>query len=294
MADELDRILNDLSGELKGLSRVLQSTFKIFDKGNKTEAQFLKQVNDQRKIFLDILKKEGKITEETYKTEVKPKPIVKTKNLQLGIKQRKWKAYDYAYWLQFGIDSETLKKYHVVPIEYFFINISPFKADKHAYAFIERKDGKETYKIYQPYSKRFKWLNNHDASIWQGWDQLPDKGPKLIITKSLKDVMSIVSVTGIPAVSLQSETTMPKEHIIDELASRFERIWVLYDNDFDKDVNIGRKQGQKIADEFYLMQIEIPVLYSSKDFSDLVKNENQEIAKLTLEHIMQQYDNPPF
>jgi len=71
MADELDRILTDLSGELKGLSRVLQSTFKIFDKGNKGEAVHQKQVNEQRRKFLDILKKEGKITEETYKAEIK-------------------------------------------------------------------------------------------------------------------------------------------------------------------------------------------------------------------------------
>ena len=71
MADELDRILTDLSGELKGLSRVLQSTFKIFDKGNKSETQYQKQVNEQRRKFLDVLKKEGKITEETYKAEIK-------------------------------------------------------------------------------------------------------------------------------------------------------------------------------------------------------------------------------
>ena len=71
MADELDRILNDLSGELKGLSRVLQSTFKIFDKGNKGEAQHQKQINDQRKIVLDLLKKEGKISDKDYKSTVK-------------------------------------------------------------------------------------------------------------------------------------------------------------------------------------------------------------------------------
>ena len=39
MADELDRILNDLGDELKGLTRVLQSTFKIFDRGNKAVNQ---------------------------------------------------------------------------------------------------------------------------------------------------------------------------------------------------------------------------------------------------------------
>jgi len=71
MADELDRILNDLSGELKGLSRVLQSTFKIFDKGNKGEAAYQKQVNDQRKIVLDLLKKEGKISDADYNSTVK-------------------------------------------------------------------------------------------------------------------------------------------------------------------------------------------------------------------------------
>ena len=70
MADELDRILNDLSGELKGLSRVLQSTFRIFDKGNKGEAQHQKQINDQRKIVLDLLKKEGKISDKDYKSTV--------------------------------------------------------------------------------------------------------------------------------------------------------------------------------------------------------------------------------
>ncbi len=60
MADELDRILNDLGDELKGLTRVLQSTFKIFDRGNKTEAQHQKQINDQRRIVLDLLKKEAR------------------------------------------------------------------------------------------------------------------------------------------------------------------------------------------------------------------------------------------
>ena len=71
MADELERILNDLGDELKGLSRVLQSTFKIFDKGNKGEAQHQKQINDQRKIVLDLLKKEGKISDADYNSTIK-------------------------------------------------------------------------------------------------------------------------------------------------------------------------------------------------------------------------------
>jgi hypothetical protein len=81
MADELDRILNDLSGELKGLTRVLQSTFKIFDKGNKGEAAHQKQINDQRKIVLDLLKKEGKISDVDYKSSLKE---IKTRKQNTG------------------------------------------------------------------------------------------------------------------------------------------------------------------------------------------------------------------
>ena len=84
MADELERILNDLGDELKGLSRVLQSTFKIFDKGNKGEAQYQKQVNEQRRKFLDILKKEGKINEETYNAEIKNTTATKKSTSAIG------------------------------------------------------------------------------------------------------------------------------------------------------------------------------------------------------------------
>lgn len=84
MADELDRILNDLRDDLKGLSRVLQSTFRIFDKGNKGEAEHQKQVNEQRRKFLDILKKEGKITEDTYNAEIKNTTATKKSTSAIG------------------------------------------------------------------------------------------------------------------------------------------------------------------------------------------------------------------
>lgn len=208
--------------------------------------------------------------------------LSRANNFRLGKSRRDWKAYDYVFWLQFGIDAGTLAKYHVEPINYIFINGKPIKADKYAYVFIEYKDGKETYKIYQPFNKQFKWLNNHNNSIWQGWSQLPEDGSQLIITKSLKDVMAIDSLLGVPAVSLQSESTAPKEHIIKELKNRFVVTYLLYDNDFDKDVNWGRKFGNGLAEEFYLLQIEIPEIYKSKDISDLVKNHGADEAKKIL------------
>jgi|TARA_R110000822_G_scaffold152112_4_gene291294 hypothetical protein len=193
---------------------------------------------------------------------------------KLGVRMRKWAAYDLAYWEQFGITKETLIKYKVFPIDYIFFDTkqSPIQADKYAYVFYEFKDNRCTMKIYQPFNKEFKWLNNHNDSIWQGWTQLPKKGNQLIITKSLKDVMTITSVLNIPAVSLQSESVLPKQHIIDELDRRFETMYLLYDNDFHKDINIGLALGARIVKDQNIIQLTIPTIFQQKDISDLVKN----------------------
>jgi len=200
---------------------------------------------------------------------------------KLGVRARGWKAYDLAYWQQFGITKTVLDYYNVKPIDYIFFdtNKPAVQADKYAYVFYEYKDGMHTMKIYQPFSKNFKWLNNHNDSIWQGWAQLPKNGSELIITKSLKDVMSIVNTLGIPSVALQSESVMPKQSVLDELDARFETLYLLYDNDFDKDFNIGRALGAKIVEDQYIIQVEINEKHQCKDFSDLVKKYGQTKAK---------------
>jgi hypothetical protein len=206
---------------------------------------------------------------------------------EISITRRKAEMYDINFWYKFGITKRTLSMYNVHPIEYFFINGNPIKADKYSYAFIETKDGVETYKIYQPFSKDYKWLNNHDESVWQGWEQLPKKGEVLVITKSLKDVMSIVDILNIPSVALQSESVKPKDKIIQELHSRFERVYILYDNDFDKETNWGEEYSKKLSLEHSLIFSQIPTKFASKDFSDLVLNIGEENAKKLWEQSLQ-------
>jgi len=203
----------------------------------------------------------------------------KANNFRLGKKFRKWTLLDVKFWSDFGIDMDTLKKYNVTPISYVFINGQPILAEKYAYCFTEYKDKKETYKIYQPFSTKYKWLNNHDDSVWQGWSQLPEKGDNLIITKSLKDVMAIDNLLNMPTLSLQTEAITPKTHIIQQLKSRFKRVSLLYDNDFDKKENWGRKFSTKLCSKFDLIRLEIPDKFESKDFSDLVKNYGREEIK---------------
>jgi hypothetical protein len=241
------------------------------------------------KIALDFnLEDEFKITN-TFKTNINSnyqnfkdrEAIIREINSNnLGKTARTWALHDLAFWNKFGITKTTLEKYNVEPVSYLHVGVNKkiIPADKYAYSFREAKEGSFTYKIYQPYNINYKWLNNHNNSVWQGWSQLPLTGNEIIITKSLKDVMSIHDVLGIPAVALQSESVIPKEKIIDELKSRFKYVYILYDNDYDKEENWGQIFSNKLTKEFGFYEMFIHEKYKSKDFSDLVKNHGSKIA----------------
>lgn len=231
-----------------------------------------------------VYKKYDNVVNKTTYNKQDRTNLVKNGNpVRLNKRSRDWRMYDVKFWSDFGITRKTLDKYYVKPIDYIFINDQIIKADKYAYCFTEYKDGLETFKIYQPFNEKYKWLNNHDYSTWQGWEQLPESGSHLIITKSLKDVMAITEVYGIPAVSLQAESVTPKTHIIEELKNRFFNVYLLYDNDFDKDENWGQIFAEKLSKEFDIENVFIPTIYKSKDFSDLIKNTNKEEAITILE-----------
>jgi len=247
------------------------------------------------KVALDANLEGNFIIKNTFRTNVNASPsvereeFVKTVNSStLGKTSRAWDIRDYSFWNQFGITKPTLDKYNVQPLTYLHVGLQKniIKTDFHTYCYNETKDGKHTFKVYQPYNSDYKWLNNHDDSVWQGWTQLPEKGEVLVITKSLKDVMSITDVTGIPAVSLQAENVHPKEQVMEELKSRFKFIFLLYDNDCDKAVNWGRQFGSNLANKFGLIHKEIEEQYKSKDFSDLVKNHGYKFAKEYLEELV--------
>jgi hypothetical protein len=217
---------------------------------------------------------------------IKKVPIPKKKQVEIGIRTRRWKLHDKEFWTQFGITKSTLENYLVSPINFMFFNDEPVKADRYSYVYRELKDEVLTFKIYQPFSKERKWISNNNQSVWEGWSQLPETGDLLIITSSRKDTMSIVDIAGLPAVALQGEAMKPKQHVVQQLKDRFKKVYVLYDNDFDNPKNPGRILGNKIASEFNLTQIEIPDDYKSKDFSDLVKTHGKHKAKSVLQKLL--------
>lgn len=154
--------------------------------------------------------------------------VIHKSNSILEVRTRQWFDYDMEYWNSYGISREWLEFGDVYPISHILItrdNITKvIPAEKLAYVYVERKDGKVSLKVYQPKSQRLKWLSKHDSSVWDLWSRLPDRGDTLFITSSRKDALCLWENTGIPSVSLQGEGYVPKEKVINQLKQRFGRV----------------------------------------------------------------------
>lgn len=199
-----------------------------------------------------------------------------SRNTDLQCKVREWRDYDIEYWKSHGISLEWLKYADVYPISHKIV-ISDghryvFGADKYAYAYVERKEGRVTLKIYQPFNKgNYKWSSNINRSVWSLWTKIPKYGDNLIISSSVKDCLNITCNLGIPAICMQGEGYKPKPQVIEELKGRYKNIIIFYDNDYNNPDNPGRKDSIELSLEYNLKRVEIPAGYEAKDPSDLFK-----------------------
>ncbi len=178
-------------------------------------------------------------------------------------KSRNWMKKDADFWAKYLISKKTLRIFDVQPISHYWINDTRISCNL-SYAY---KVGTK-YKIYSPYEE-VKWISNTNKKHIQGYNQCAKRGDLCIITSSLKDVMCLFEM-GIPAIALQSEMQMPEEETIKELKTRFKKVAVFYDNDFDNVNNPGQTMASKICTKYHLQNIVIPDLYEIKDPSDYI------------------------
>lgn len=218
------------------------------------------------KIWKDLITN-NKVKQRIPKMELELKEPSKV----IGVKRKYFTKTDDDYWTQYGIDREVLKYFNVSPIESFWVNDvqQPFVYTKDCPMYAYKVYNK--FKIYRPYAKRRedKWRNNCGPYDIQGWEQLPESGEIVIITKSLKDVMVLYEL-GYPAIAPQSENSAIPKKVIENLRLRFKTIVILFDND-----TAGRDGAKKIAEKFVLPHIYFSIdnfiLYDIKDVSDYVK-----------------------
>lgn len=177
---------------------------------------------------------------------------------------RKWSTQDQYFWTQFNIGSKLLEEFHVKPLEsYCMTKEDDELCIKGLYLYGYFKEDGTLYKIYQPKTldKKFIKVNNYI----QGMHQC--NGEKyLMITSSLKDVMSVKSLKlNIDVIAPDSENTMIKQDMMEELRDKYKKIIVMFDYD-----EAGIEAMKKYKEKYPF--IEIALLPMSKDISDSIKD----------------------
>ena len=197
---------------------------------------------------------------------------LKSRNIDLQCKVREWRDYDLDYWASYGISLEWLKYADIYPISHKIVirdnQRYVFGADKYAYAYVERKEGKVTLKIYQPFNKGgYKWSNRHDRSVISLWTKVPEFGDRICICSSMKDALCLWANTGIPSLAIQGEGYGMSDTAINELKRRYKHIYILLDND-----EAGLLDAEKLVQTTGFTNIVLPQFNGGKDVSDLFKS----------------------
>ena len=193
-----------------------------------------------------------------------------SQSTDLQCRVREWRKHDIEYWQSFGISLDWLKYADIYPISHKIVikgnNKFIFAADKYAYAYVERKEGKVTLKIYQPFNTNgYKWSNKHDRSVISLWTKIPEQGEKLIVCSSMKDALCVWSNTGVPCIAIQGEGYSISDTAISELKRRYKEIYILLDND-----EAGLEDAKKLSESTGFTNLVLPD-YGAKDCSDLFK-----------------------
>lgn len=227
-----------------------------------------------------IQKNRGKIN--------KNAPVFKddgTAIIQVEIKE--FSKSESEWWGDYGITDKILKKYHVFSCKNVFLNgnvISTSSDHCPIYGYYGgKKEGIELWRIYFPKRKSYRFLSNWDSKKIQGVKQLPNEGKLLVITKSMKDCLSMYSC-GIPAIAPCSETLFISNNLLETLKQRFKYIVVFYDNDLPGILNMKKIQKNHPELNFFF----IPRKYGAKDFSDFYKKYGRKVTLDTIKKYINQ------
>ena len=193
------------------------------------------------------------------------------KSAVIQVEVREFQDYELSWWRSYGITKEILDKFNVYSCKNVFLNGNLFHLEsknQHIYGYYGGiKEGVEQWRIYWPNKKKYKFLSNWKSTQIQGAAQLPkDGGDYLVITKSLKDCMTLYSL-GITAIAPNSENLFVTPAQYAKLKQKFKHIIVLYDNDLAGIQGLKRikKEHPEIIVTF------IPRKYEAKDISDFRK-----------------------
>ena len=212
----------------------------------------------------ELRRNPGKINES-------PTKITDKEMSKIQVEVQDFTDLELKWWGKYGITLNILKKFNVYSCKHVFLNGNLLaKSQQHCpiFGYYGKKyQGLELWRCYFPKRTSFRFITNWPSKKIQGYDQLPKEGKLLVITKSMKDCMTLYSC-GISAIAPNSENLFVSDNMLNELKSRFKYIVVFYDNDRPGLHNMARIRREHPE----LVYISIPKQYGSKDVSDFYKD----------------------
>lgn len=213
---------------------------------------------------------EGCVNTEAF-VHREPEPAIP---IEIKILSRPFTDSDKKYWMQYGITTEILNRYHVTSLQLYWLSTTgdrPYYPSGLRFAY---RIGTK-YQLYFPkLHKRKKFRTSWVYTSVPGFKQLSYDSPTLIITKSLKDVMCLRAL-GYEAISPRAEGILLPQECINYVRKRYTRIVVFFDND-----------GKHRAKEYPFERVELPVNCGHKDISDYYAAHGREQSLLMLKTLL--------
>lgn len=221
------------------------------------------------------------------------KSIVHTSKIEgnsktLSFRPKLFIERDLYYWNKFNVSLKILQHFNVLVADIVYINhlpiwfydiINPI----YAYTFDTEK-----YKFYRPLAhKEGKFLSSRNiGNYYAGYKELPRNGNMLIITKAMKDVMTLYSL-NISAIAPNGETYAFDPVLIKELKNRFQNIFIMLDNDYNKPIeqNTGINAMKNFVKSFEnINPIIIPDQLQCTDIAEVMEKYGPQFTKNTLDY----------
>lgn len=201
-----------------------------------------------------------------------------------------YRPYDLKYWEEFYWTEWMLRQSKTFAISHYFLNNHKTNFEDKVYAVGNERafvydyywhQGCMRRKLYFPDRKENKWISNVDDSIVQLVDVAPKTGDVLFITSSKKDAgifwrMQLDNMFPglvIHGVAPNAESVFVDPKWLNKMKTRWKRIIIWYDNDWDKKDNPGVKHAKKFS-EMYGLEYYYNPDYTAKDPSDFSKEKS--------------------
>lgn len=180
------------------------------------------------------------------------------------------------YWNRLSIPKKLLEAYRISSLAFMRrAGDLIWKSEKDNPTYLYEFSKKDAFKAYRPLDpNKDKFRGQNNGSILEGYDQLPRNGEVLFITSSLKDTLTLRNL-GFLAINPTSENS--RRALLGkakELLQRFEKIYILYDND-----RPGIIATKVLAQKTGWIPLFLPQHFT-KDPSDLVMKSNGRYKQL--------------